>query len=90
MNWDKTTHDFGTVDKGVTLKAEFDYLGSKTIKEIEPTCNCVGFKLEGNCLKLKWNVKKDLQASVQQNKIVMIVYDDGSLDDLTLTAFVQV
>ena len=89
-NWDKKLHDFGTVPKGCTLKTEFEYLGNKQIKEIEPTCNCVGFILEGNCLKVKWNVKKVAVVSYQSNKTVMVVYEDGTLDDLTLTAYIQV
>lgn len=89
-NWNKKLHDFGTVNKGTTLKTEFEYLGTKTIKEIEPMCNCVGFKLQDNCLQLKWNVKKDAVASYQSSKTVMVIYEDSSFDDLTLTAYIQV
>jgi hypothetical protein len=89
-NWDRKLHDFGTVNKGSTLKTEFEYLGTKTIKEIEPMCNCVGFKLTDNCLQLKWNVKKDPATSYQSNKTIMITYRDDTVDDLTLTAYVQV
>lgn len=89
-NWDKQIHDFGVVPKGSVLKTEFEYLGTKPIKEIEPTCNCVGYKLEGNCLQLKWKVKENPVQSYQSNKVVMVIYDDGTLDDLTLTAYIQV
>ena len=89
-NWNKQLHDFGTVSKGAVLKTEFEYLGNKQIKEIEPTCNCVGFKLEDNCLQLKWNVKQYAEVSYQGSKTVMVIYDDLTLDDLTLTAYIKV
>lgn len=89
-NWNKNITDFGTVSPGTTLKTEFEYLGSKHIEEIEPMCNCVGFKFSNNCLELKWNVKKFAEASYQSSKVVMVHYSDGALDDLTLTAYIQV
>lgn len=88
-NWDRKTHDFGEVSKGVILNTSFTYLGTKPIKEIEPTCNCVGFELVGDQLKVKWRVKRFAQVSYQSNKTIMIIYDDGALDDLTLTAYIK-
>jgi hypothetical protein len=89
-NWNKQLHDFGKVSKGATLKTEFEYIGIKQIKEIEPLCSCIGYKLTGNCLELKWNVKKSPVESYQSNKVVMVTYADDAIDDLTLTAYIQV
>lgn len=90
MNWNKTIHDFGIVSKGSTHIAEFEYLGTKPIKEVELTCNCTGFKLTGNCLQVKWNIKPNPTASYQSTKTLLIIYEDDTLDELTLTAYIQV
>lgn len=85
--WDKLEHDFGHVKKGSVVSYEFNYVGSKTVKEVEPTCNCVGWKwFSPNNLRIRWNIKKGGRIGESLTRTILIVYDDDSLDELTLKA----
>lgn len=89
-NWDKLEHDFGIVRPKDVLVTEFNYIGKKEIKEIEPTCNCVSYKwFDSNNLRIRWNVRAYTR-NTQVSKNVLILYEDGTFDDLTLKAFVKV
>jgi len=87
--WDKTYHDFGTTSSNTTLTHTFTYTGSKEVSKIEPLCNCVGFRFENNKLYLRWKIKPNLKEGYHSKKIVAIIYDDDSIDDLTLTAYIH-
>jgi hypothetical protein len=88
--WNKVEHDFGTVPQGAILNTSFTYNGNKGVQTIEPLCNCVGYTFKDNMLRVTWKVKKHYPKSQDSNKVIMIVYSDDSIDDLTLKAHVQV
>lgn len=84
--WDKVEYDFGDVKSGSTQTTRFQYNGNKGVQEIEPLCNCVGFKFEDNLLKVRWTTKKNVVQPYQSTKIIMIIYDDNTIDEITLKA----
>lgn len=86
--WDRIEYDFGTVKSGSTQTTKFQYNGDKEVLEIEPLCNCVGYKFENNILKVRWTTKKNVVQPYQSTKIIMIVYEDGAIDELTLKAMI--
>lgn len=88
--WNKKEHDFGSVSQGTVQRTIFEYTGNKEILEIEPLCSCVGFKFENNNLMLSWKIRDRVVTSYQSTKIIAIIYADGSIDDLTLTAYIEV
>lgn len=85
--WDRVEHDFGLVSKGSKVKTNFNYLGTKPIKDIEPNCNCVSYNLHGNVLTVLWNISNT--SKVESSKIILIEYQDNSIDDLTLKAQIK-
>jgi len=87
-NWNKQLHNFGNLTKGNTYKTHFEYLGSKSIKEIEPLCSCVKYKFNENKLTVNWTIKNGIASNYVSNKIIMITYQDDTVDDLTVTGFV--
>lgn len=87
--WDKTLHDFGHVDSNTTITHTFTYTGSKEVSKIEPLCNCVGFRFENNKLDLRWKVKPNTKESYDSKKIIVVVYADDTIEDLTLTAHIR-
>ena len=87
--WSSKEHDFGDVQQGSTQRVEITYTGTKKILEIEPLCNCVGYKFENNALLLTWKIRKNIVTEYQSNKIVAVIYEDGSIDDLTLKAYIR-
>ena len=89
-NWDREEHNFGTVPKGSKLKTVFTYLGTKKIKEMETYCNCVSYLLTGNTLHVEWKVKPDYKKPTDSQKVIAIIYEDDSLDDLTLKAHIRI
>lgn len=88
--WNKIEHDFGKVPPGAILNTSFTYNGNKEVRTIEPLCNCVGYTFNNNVLRVTWKVKKQYPKSQDSNKVVMIVYSDDSIDDLTLKAYVNI
>lgn len=87
-NWDKVEHDFGQVPHSSIQRTTFTYTGDKEIKEIEPLCSCVGFTFSNNQLNLSWKTKPNPEYSYDSKKVVMIIYKDQSIDDLTLKAYI--
>ena len=85
--WNTKEYNFGNSTTNVTLRYSFTHDGSKGVQEIEPLCNCTSAKLNGNSLDVAWNTPKNIVKSYQSTKVIMIVYDDGSIDDLTLKAY---
>jgi hypothetical protein len=84
--WNKISHDFGKVQSGSIQTTKFVYNGSKEVREIEPLCNCLNCKFEDNELKVIWKTKANIVTEFQSNKIIAVIYDDQTIDDLTLTA----
>jgi len=83
--WDKELNDFGKVEGDKILLTYFYYLGSKKIKEIEVTCNCVNTTFVDNKLQVKWIPKKKKRPYVS-SKNILIVYEDDTIDDLEIKA----
>jgi hypothetical protein len=88
-NWDKLEHDFGVNKAGIILTTSFNFQGDKEIKEIEPTCNCVSYKWASNVLRIQWKVRNYTRDTLSI-KNILVLYEDGSFDDLTLKAHIKV
>lgn len=86
--WNKKEHDFGQVNHSTIQTVDFIYNGGKEVLEIEPLCNCVGYTFKDNILKLKWKVKSNPIKSYDSKKVIMIIYKDQTIDDLTLRAHI--
>lgn len=84
-NWNKLIHDFDTVESDKPLSTVFLYTGSKTIKEIEANCNCVNVNYKNNKLHIKW-MPKHKKRPYESNRKILVVYEDDTLDDLTIKA----
>lgn len=87
-SWDKIKYDFGKVNHSTIQIVEFRYNGDKEVSEIEPLCNCIGHTFKDNVLTLRWKIKQHPPRSYESTKVIMIVYKDQSLDDLTLKAYI--
>lgn len=86
--FNKQSHDFGDVQEGQTLTTQFEYLGSKTIQEIEPKCSCTNFTIQDNIITVNWKIKKKNQERLATTYL-SIIFTDNSVADLDLIAYVK-
>lgn len=88
--WDTKSHDLGTIEYQDHVMVVFTYTGSKTIKRVETTCNCIGtiikkYNPEQKVI-LKWRLKVPYNGPIKSKKLVTVIFDDGSEADLEIRA----
>ncbi len=82
--WNKTEHHFPNTKEGTRLTTKFEYQGDKLILGIQPSCQCTTFELIDKTLHVEW--KTAIRRQVRDASTFLTVeYQDGSIDDLTLS-----
>lgn len=71
------------VDKGGTYRATFINDGIQTIKRINPLCDCIKYKNDGE------NYTFWYEANKTTNKIVVVTFDDNSTEFLELQTIIN-
>lgn len=71
--------------QGETVSASFTYFGNKQFKKVYPSCDCMTVSVRHNHISVKWKTKKK-PTSYTSTKYVTVVFDDDSIDELTITA----
>jgi len=88
QNWDNLEYDFKNQPSNTKLEAVFNYIGSKKITSIKPSCSCVVTNFKNNNLRCRWKLP-NVKDSYESYKYIMIQYNDGSFDTLTLKVFIN-
>ncbi len=89
QNWNKLEQIFPPTKEGTILLAEFEYLGSKKILDIQSSCNCTNFTLDDNTLYVNWKTPVRYRERDSQT-FISVEYEDGTIDDLTLKTYLEV
>lgn len=88
-----------TVTEGEDVRVEFDYLGNKLIKNVDPHCGCTSYNWNGNILKVL--IETDLVSHVlpkalyelkkeyYKNTSLDVYYEDGTKDKLEIELTVK-
>lgn len=84
--WNKTTHDFGLVNKGEKKLFVFEYYGDVPIKTAKGSCSCQATLVKGNKVQAEVTFKK---SSLSVSKRVTVIFEDDTRDLLTLKAKVR-
>lgn len=84
--WNKVEHDFGTINTGSKLTYTFENDGSKNIKEVNPSCNCMSIKRRDKTLTVSWQTPDKIKESYESFKYVYVIYIGGEIEILTLKA----
>lgn len=87
--WNKVEHDFGRIKSGSIQTTSFTYSGGKEVQTIEPLCNCISARLVNNILNVTWKTKPNVVREYESNKVIMIIYRDESIDDLTVKGIIE-
>ena len=85
MSWDKTTHDFGLINRG-KHSTKFTYSGDKKIKNVSGSCSCTAIMAKNGVVEVTTNFKR---SNINEVKRVTVSYEDGSHDMLTVKARVR-
>ncbi len=71
--------------QGEVITATFTYFGKKAFKRITSSCDCVSISTKSNHITAKWQTKKK-PSSYTSTKYIRIIFDDDSIEELTINA----
>ena len=81
QDWDKKEHDFGSMEPNVKYDTQFSYRGSKSIRSLATSCGCTVVQHSGGIVSASLKIKPGVKST---RKIVTVIFDDGSTDNLTV------
>jgi hypothetical protein len=96
--WNKTSHDFGNVNKNEELSTQFKCINMDSnqvlnIENIIPSCGCIASKTSKNVISYKDSAMIDVVFKVGKKSIVhqknIVVYTNKGYFELSLLAKVE-
>lgn len=97
MSWKKQTIDFGVVEKGKELIAEYQYIGDKNITHVHPACGCTTVEFSDKNVTLKYTAPKQLPVYLRNKgltshtvtKSATVTFDDKTKELIYLTCTIH-
>lgn len=71
--------------QGEIVGASFTYFGNKNFKKVYPSCDCMTVTVKNNHITSRWKTKKK-PTDYTSTKYITVVFDDDSIDELTIAA----
>lgn len=98
MNWNTTKIEKEVIE-GNTVTTQFEYLGDKSIRNIDPNCGCTSYNWDGNTLKVlietdlvSHKLPKQLyktQKEYYKNVFIDVNYEDNTTEQLKVNLIVK-